>query len=73
MLGEFKWIFYYLLINLKGVFGLFSERHKTCHELKEDCSERPQISWEGIAFTRQCLRSHIARRANHGKSLLNSV
>jgi hypothetical protein len=73
VLGELERIFDYLLIYLKGIFGLFSERNETCHEFKENCSKRPQISWKGVAFTRQCLRGHIAGRANHGKSLLNSI
>jgi hypothetical protein len=41
VLGELERIFDYLLIYLKGIFGFFSERDKTCHEFKEDCSERP--------------------------------
>jgi len=71
--GEFQRVFQDLLIDLKRILGIFSKRHKSCHEFIQNDTQRPKIDGEGVSFTCQGFRSHVIWGSDHGKSFLSPI
>lgn len=73
MLRELQRVLQNLLVDLEGVFCVFSERDEPCHKFVENYSQRPQVNGVGITLTCEGFRRHVVGGANHREGFFSPV